>query len=142
MEIKDVKTIIRIVKKEPLSVLIFISLIFVPFIISTWSKLFPKSWQLIISLVFISLLIYAFYKLNEEVKILKRKTALINYLKKEKRHSFYHFSNEWIANKEFTKEKIEKLILEFPDELRTVRIKNKGLGVGLVESMPKSKNIK
>ena len=57
-------------------------------------------------------------------------------------HSFYHFNNEWIANKEFTKENIEKLILEFPDELKTVRIKNRGLGVGLVEGIPKIKNIK
>lgn len=142
MEIKDVKTIIRILKKETFPVLIVISLIFIPFIIPTWFKLFPKSWQLIVTLAFISLLIYALYKLNEEVKILKRKTALVNYLKKETRHSFYHFDNEWIANKEFTKENIEKLILEFPDELRTVRIKNRGLGVGLVESIPKIKNIK
>jgi len=142
MDIKNVKELIRITKKEPLSVLIILSLIFVPYIIQSWFKLFPKSWQLIVTIVFISLLTYAFYRLNEEVKILKRKTALVNYLKKETRHSFYHFNNEWIANKEFTKENIEKLILEFPDELKTVRIKNRGLGVGLVEGIPKIKNIK
>jgi len=142
MDIKYVKDIIRIIKKEPLSVIIILTLIFVPYIIQSWFKLFPESWQLIITLVFIILLIYALFRLKEEIKILKRKTALINYLKKEKRHSFDHFKNQWIANKEFTKENIEKLILEFPEELKTVRIKNRGLGVGLVQNIQKVKNIK
>jgi hypothetical protein len=131
MEIGVIKEIARIIKKEPLSVLIILSLIFVPYFITRWIKLFPQSWYFVISIIFVIFWIYAFFRLREEIKIWQRKTLLINYLKKDRRHTFHHLSKEWIAKDEFTPKNIEKLILEFPDELKTVRMK-KGLGVGLL----------
>lgn len=127
----NVKNITRIIKKEPFSVLIFLSLIFLPYIITQWFNIFPQSWKLFLSVIIIILWMIAFLRLRGEIKIWRRKTMLVNYLKKDKYHSFHHFSKEWIAKNEFTQKNIEKLILEFPDELKTVRMK-RGLGVGLV----------
>ncbi|KKR80134.1 MAG: hypothetical protein UU73_C0002G0076 [Candidatus Daviesbacteria bacterium GW2011_GWA1_41_61] len=137
----NVKEITRIIKTEPLSVLIFLSLIFIPYIISQWFKLFPKSWELFISIIVIILWIFALTRLRKEIQVWRRKTILVNYLKKEKRHSIHHLSKEWAAKKEFTEKNIEQLLLEFPDELKRVKMgKNKGPGVGLVSNAKEEQN--
>lgn len=133
MKMDNVKEIARIIKTEPLSVLIFLSLIFLPFIVSQWIKFFPQSWGVFISLIIIIFWIIALFKLRKEIKIWRKKTILVNYLKKEKRHSIYHLTKEWGGRGEFTEKDIEKLLLEFPDELKRVKMaKNRGEGISLV----------
>lgn len=137
MKTDSVKEVIRIIKTEPLSVLFFLSLIFLPFIISQWSKLFPQSWEVFVVVIIIILWVIAFFRLRGEIKIWRKKTILINYLKKERRHSINHLTKEWGGRKEFTEKDIEKLLSEFPDELKRVKMgNNKGEGISLTTYTP------
>lgn len=135
MKVDSVKEIIRIIKTEPLSVLSFLSLIFLPYIISSWSNLFPKYLSVFMGVIIIILWVVTFFRLRSETNLWRKKVMLINYLKKEKIHSISHLTKEWGGHKEFTEKDIEKLLSQFPDELKRVKMaKNKGEGVGLVEN--------
>lgn len=136
MNTKPAREIASIIKKEPLSVLIVLSIVFLPFIFNLWSPHFPESWKPHVgSLIIAVVWVIAFFQLRKEVSVWRRKTILLNYLKKDKRHSIDHLSKEWDAKKEFTEKNIDDLLLEYPDVFKRVKVKRNNhyvSGVGLV----------
>ena len=141
MNISEAKEIIKIIKNEPVSILIIFSLIILPAIFLEWIHFFPESWiiKILVPAVISILWIYALYKLRAEIIVYRRKVILFNYLKKHKRHSIYYLSKEWAARAEFTEKNIEKLLLEYPDVFKRVKVKRgkEGFvpGVGLLDSV-------
>jgi hypothetical protein len=137
VKINEAKEIIKIVKKEPLSILIIFSLIILPVIFLEWIHFFPESriTNVVVVTVITILWIYALYRLRAELIIYRRKVILFNYLKKEKRHSIDHLSKEWAAKEEFTEKNISELLFEYPDVFKRVKVKRGEEyvdGVGLV----------
>jgi hypothetical protein len=48
MNIKPAREIANIIKNEPWSVLIILSIVFLPFIFNQWISFFPEPWGLVI----------------------------------------------------------------------------------------------
>ncbi len=140
MNTKFAREIANIVKNEPWSVLIILSVVFLPIIFSQWFSFFPESWKLIICLLIIALWLIAGFRLRKEIILWRRKTMLLNYLIKEKRHSIHHLSTEWDGRKEFTEKDIDELLLIYPDVFRRVKVRsgdNYIPGVALIENNTK-----
>jgi len=138
MKIYEMREIINIIKNEPFSILIIFSLLILPVIFLEWVHFFPESWKVWIILLIIASWFVALHRLRNEILIYRRKIILLNYLKKDKRHSFDHLSKEWAGKKEFTEENIHELLMTYPDVFKYVKIKRKSNrkdldGVGLVE---------
>ncbi len=137
----EAKEIIKIVKNEPLSILIIFSLIILPAIFAEWIYFFPE-WKSTVIVAIILLWVFALYRLRVELIIYRRKVILFNYLKKQKRRSIDHLSEDWIAKKEFTKKNIENLLLEYSDVFRRTDVKRYGKfapGVSLVSDLTEIK---
>ena len=137
---KSIREIANIIKNEPMSVLIILSIVFLPFIFNQWVSYFPESWRLPVCLFITFVLVIAGFRLRKEIVLLRRKTILLNYLMKEKRHTIFHLSKEWDGKKEFTENNIDELLLTYPDVFKRVRVKNSEKndpGVGLVQNIIK-----
>ena len=135
MDTKIARDIAQIIKREPLSVLIILSLFFLPFVFTKWIGFFPRSWEIFIVLLILGVWIYALCQLRKETIKWRRKTILYNYLKKEKRHTIKHLTKEWYAKRDFTEEIINELLKEYPEVFKMIEVKRKGeyfQGVGLV----------
>jgi len=142
MNINKSKEIIKIIKNEPISVLIIFSLLILPIIYLEWVYFFP-SYQTLIIIVITLLWVFALYKVRLELKIYRRKIILQNYLIKRKRASFIHLSKEWDAKEEFTEKNTNKLLLEYPDVFKRVKVKRGNeyyKGVGLIADSTEVKN--
>ncbi len=137
MNTKSVREIANIIKNEPWSVLIILSVVFLPFIFNLWEPHFPKSSSLYVDFTIVALWFIAGFQLRKEIIIWRRKTILINYLRKDKRHSIEHLTKEWDGKTEFTEKKINDILLTYPDLFKRVKVKSNGKyipGVGLVIS--------
>lgn len=135
MKIKESKELVRIIKREPLSILIILSIFILPVVFWEWTRFFPRSLSILIVIIIIILWIFALYRLRIELIIYRRKVILLNYLKKEKRHSIYHLTKEWAAKDEFAEKNINTLLFEYPDIFKRVKVKRENEyvdGVGLV----------
>ena len=135
---KSAREIANIVKNEPWSVLIILSIVFLPFIFNQWVSYFPESWKFYVCLFITVVWIIAGLRLRKEIVLWRRKTILLNYLAKEKRHTISHLSEEWDGKEEFTMKNIEELLLTYPDVFRRVKVKSNGKygpGVGLVSNI-------
>ncbi len=140
MDTKSAKEIADIIKNEPWSVLIILSIVFLPFIFNQWLLYFPEPWKLIICLLITTSWIFAGFRLRKEIILWRRKTMLFNYLIKDKRHSIHHLSTEWDGGKEFNEENIDELLLIYPDVFKRVKVKSNGKfipGVGLLQNIIK-----
>jgi len=114
-----IKESVKIIKNEPLSVLVIFSLMILPIIFLEWIRFFPGFWVRIIIMISITLLwLYALCSLRVEAVAYRRKITLFNYLKRQRRHSINHITKKWAAKKEFTKRNIEKLVFDYPDVLK------------------------
>ena len=136
MKIKEAKEIINIIKNEPFSILIIFSLLILPLIFLEWINFFPSSWKFVIVSIIIITWIIALIRLRKELLVYRRKIILKNYLLKEKRHSFYHLTNEWAGKTEFTEKNIRELIVTYPDIFKYTKVKSGNEekdGIGLVE---------
>ncbi len=137
MNTKSAREITKIIKGEPLSVLIILSVVFLPFVFGWWEPHFPDSWRPYIVFSIIVVWLIAGFRLRNEIVVWRRKTILLNYLKKEKRHTIDHLSKEWDGKKEFTEKNINNLLLTYPDIFKRVKVKRNGKnapGVGLVSN--------
>ncbi|KKR60890.1 MAG: hypothetical protein UU05_C0059G0003 [Candidatus Curtissbacteria bacterium GW2011_GWA1_40_47] len=135
MNTKSVREIANIIKDEPWSVLIILSIVFLPFIFNQWGSQFPESWRPPVVFLIIVMWVIAGFRLRKEIITWRRKTILLNYLEKEKRHSISHLSKEWNWKNEFTEKNINDLLLTYPDIFKRVKVKRNGKyvsGVGLV----------
>lgn len=140
MNINDAREVIKIIEEESFSVLFLLSLIFLPFVLVKWGSLFPESWGVWVKLIIIISWFVALIMRWKEIKMWRRKTILVNYLKKCKQHSIRFLSTEWEAKKEFTEKSINNLLLKYPDELKRVTMKKDRLpGVGLVSMAKEEK---
>lgn len=134
MNTKTAREIANIIKEQPLSVLIILSILFLPITFIMWEPHFPESWSLRINLVIIVLWVIAFFQLRKEIVIWRRKTILFHYLKKETRHTPGTIINDLMEIDEFTEKTINELIQHYPDVFATVKMK-KGRGVKLVDEV-------
>lgn len=136
MNIVDVKEIVKELKSARFPGLIILSFIILPFILPHWNKLFPDSWAFPMNVFLITIWVIAVLTQWISNVLDKRdwrtKTILANYLKKYKRRSIDFLTTEWDAKKQFSEKHIYHLLAKYPDELRRVQIKGKGIGVGLV----------
>lgn len=136
MKVNEAKEVLNIVKNEPFSILIIFSLLILPVIFLEWLKFFPDSLKLWVVAGIVILWVFALFRLRKELLIYRRQVILLNYLKKEKRHSFDHLSKEWIGKDEFSEKSIRELVKTYPHIFKFVKVKsgdeNKD-GVGLVE---------
>lgn len=136
MNTKFATELASLIKKQPWSVLIVLSLIFFPTILTLWKNHFPQSWGLPITVFIGGLWILSAIQLRKEILIWRRKTIIYNYLRKEKRHSFKKIFKDFNRNKEFERSKIDELLFTYPDTFKTVKLKSGGKfvqGVGLVQ---------
>lgn len=142
MNIELSREIANLIKKEPLSVLIILSMVFLPLVFNQWESHFPESWRLYVVFLIIGVWVVAGYKLRKEIIMLRRKIILYNYLEKEKRHTINHLSKEWDGKREFTEKNIEDILLTYPDVFKRVKVRNNGKygpGVGLVQNITEKK---
>lgn len=136
MNTKSAREVANIIKKEPWSVLIILAVVSLSFIFDRLRPHFQKEWDYV-KYVIIIFLVIAFFQLRKEAIVGRRKTILLNYLKKGKRRSIYHLSKEWDAKKDFTEKNIDDLLLRYPDVFKRVKVRrNKRYvsGVGLVSN--------
>ncbi|TRZ47792.1 MAG: hypothetical protein D4S01_11655 [Dehalococcoidia bacterium] len=141
MEINDAINIINVIKKEPISISVIFSLLILPLVFLEWIYFFPESWRKYVVIIIIIIWVFALYGIRKELLRYRRKLVLLNYLKKEKRHSIDHLSNKWAGKNEFSKENINELLVTYPDVFKRTKVKSKGEhkdGIGLVEFSDKN----
>ncbi len=137
MDVNKVKLVIRIVKNQPLSTLIFLSIVFLPYIFRNWTSFFPESWKIPIIILITIVDIIAFLQLRNEVIRNKRAIMLYNYLKKWKWRSIKHLTTEWYGKNFLTEQTIDKLIKDCPNLFKWTDVKRKNKyykRVGLVNN--------
>jgi len=137
---KSASEVANIVKNEPWSVLIILSVVFLPLMFNQWVPYFPESWRFFVCLFITAAWFFAGFRLRKEIILWRRKTILLNYLIKEKRHSVHHLSDEWDGKEEFTKNNIDELLFTYPDVFKRVKVNSNGKiipGVGLVQNINK-----
>ena len=123
---KSAQKISKLIEKASSSVLIILSLIFIPAIIFLWKSNFPKSWGIVIGLIIVIIWILAAFQLRKDRVLQRRKIILFNYLKKHKRLTIKRLSEESDWRDELTEKNIEELLLVFPGVFRRVDIKRDG----------------
>jgi hypothetical protein len=142
MNLNNTKELLKIIEKKSLSVLVIISIVFLPYIISKWIILFPQPWSWLLTTIISLMWFCAIYFQWREIKAWRRKTRLVNYLKRHRDRpwrSFHHLTTEWTAKDDYSIKIIKKLISRFPEELRDVPVRGRP-GVGLVSDTEKTIN--
>ena len=137
MKDNEIKEMLSRFKKEPFSIILLFSLIILPLINEKWIPFFPESWKKWIVIFIVIIWIISLFKLRKERQLNHRKKILLNYLIKQKWHTFEHLGKEWGGKKEFTKENIHELVMAYPDTFRYLKVRRKGKGkdgVGLVKN--------
>lgn len=137
MKYDEAKDFLKIIERRPLPSLIIFSLWLLPTIIGRWVELLPGNLNYAVIALVVVVWFGAVYYQWRDIRAWRRKTRLINYLKrggKQSYRSFRHLTQEWDAKYDYSESVLRYLISRFPDELKDVPMKGKGPGVGLVRS--------
>jgi hypothetical protein len=134
--ISAVRDISNLIKKEPFSVLVILTLIFLPAVFSLWEKHFSEVWYIYIDTIVLALWVFSLVRLRAESIVWRNKTILLNLLKKDKRRTIEYLTTEWDGRKDFTDKSINEVLLQYPDIFKRVKVGRNGTwhpGITLVK---------
>jgi glucan phosphoethanolaminetransferase (alkaline phosphatase superfamily) len=119
----EAEKIIKILKSESFSILILVSLLFLPSVINKWVAFLPNSWKYCVPVVITIIWGCVIYLLQKESNLNNNKEVLQEYLLKRKRASFIHLNTEWAGKNMINAKLAKKLIGKYPGVFKFAKVK-------------------